>query len=181
MRAWLLMLSFLFLAGCSTMHIEDFRDTQPKFDLEQYFSGHTRAWGSFFDRGGHLKRQFTVDIHGYRQGDDFILDEAFVYNDGERQSRQWRIRSMGDGQYEGRAPDVLGVAKGVARGQALNWRYKLDLPYGDGSISVDFDDWMFLQTEEVLVNRADVSKFGFKVGEVVLFFQRQPDQPDAKP
>ena len=172
-------LLFFLLSACSTMQIEDFRDTKPSFDLERYFTGHTQAYGSFFDRGGTLKRQFVVDIHGYRQGEEFILDEAFEYNDGEKQSRQWRIRALGDGRYEGRAGDVIGVAQGQALGQALNWRYQLNLPFGDGTIAVDFDDWMFLQTEDVLANRATISKWGFRVGEVMLFFQRSSD-PNAQ-
>ena len=172
MRFLLSIVFFFMLTGCSTMQIEDFRESKPHFDLETYFQGKTRAYGSFFDRSGSLKRQFTVEINGYREGGEFVLDEQFLYNDGERQSRQWRIRNLGDGQYEGRAGDVIGVASGVARGQALNWSYKLNLPYGEGTIAVDFDDWMFLQTDQVLVNRATISKWGFKVGEVMLFFQR---------
>ena len=46
------------------------------------------------------------------------------------------------------------------------------LPYRGSEIDVVFDDWMFLQPDDVLVNRATVSKFGFKVGEVTLFFTK---------
>jgi len=155
------------------MKIDDFAKTTPVFDLETYFSGHTRAWGMFEDGSGNIKRQFTVDIHGYHQDGEFVLDESFVYNDGEKQTRTWRIRNLGEGRYEGRAGDVIGVAIGVQRGQALNWRYKLDLPFNDGTIAVDFDDWMLLQPDNVLLNRAKVSKFGFGVGQVTLFFQRK--------
>ena len=52
----------------------------------------------------------------------------------------------------------------------MNWTYTLRLPYRGNEINVKFDDWMFLQTDGVLVNRAKVSKFGLKVGEVTLFF-----------
>jgi hypothetical protein len=48
----------------------------------------------------------------------------------------------------------------------------LRLPYRGKNINVKFDDWMFLQADGVLVNRATVSKFGFKVGEVTLFFTK---------
>jgi len=173
MRILLFGLMFLVLSGCSGMKIQDFANTQPPFDLEQYFTGNTRAWGMFMDRSGAVKRQFTVDIHGYRQGDEFILDESFVYSDGEKQKRTWKISRTADGKYEGRADDVNGVALGEAAGQALNWRYSLNLPMGDGTIAVDFDDWMLLQQDDVLINRAVVSKFGFRVGEVILFFQRK--------
>jgi hypothetical protein len=68
---------------------------------------------------------------------------------------------------------VVGSAEGAAYGQALNWRYTLRLPYRDKTIDVQFDDWMFLQPGGVLVNRATLSKFGFKVGEVTLFFVKR--------
>lgn len=175
MRILLSLILALVLSGCASMNIDDFRGSKPEFDLERYFSGHTRAYGSFFDRGGNLKRQFTVEIQGYRQGEEFVLDEHFSYSDGEKQTRQWRIRAMGDGRYVGRAADVVGDAEGIARGQALNWRYQLRLPWGEGTVDVDFDDWMFLQTEDVIINRAAISKWGLRVGEVVLFFHKQAD------
>ena len=42
----------LMASGCSQMKIEDFAGTEPEFVLEDYFAGHTRAWGMFEDRFG---------------------------------------------------------------------------------------------------------------------------------
>jgi hypothetical protein len=36
-----------------------------------------------------------------------------------------------------------------------------------------FDDWMFRQSEDVVLNRATVSKFGITVGSVTLAFVKQ--------
>lgn len=154
------------------MQPEDFEGTEPHLDLFAYFQGETRAWGIFQDRSGGLKRQFSVDIRGEVAGDALTLTEDFVYADGEIQQRIWRIRRVDQHRYEGRADDVVGIATGLAYGQALNWRYTLRLPYRESEINVQFDDWMFLQADGVLVNRATVSKFGFKVGEVTLFFSK---------
>lgn len=162
----------VFLGGCSAMQPKDFKGTQPHLDLFAYFQGETRAWGIFQDRSGSLKRQFTVAIKGEIEGDELTLTEDFVYADGEIQQRIWRIRRIDQHRYEGRADDVVGTATGLAYGQALNWRYTMRLPYRGTEINVVFDDWMFLQTDDVLVNRATVSKFGFKVGEVTLFFAK---------
>ena len=98
--------------------------------------------------------------------------EDFLYSDGETEQRIWHITRTGDGTYEGRADDVVGVANGVARGKALNWSYDLMLKVGDSRIKVSFDDWMFLQPDGVLINKADVSKFGITIGTVTLFFQK---------
>ena len=154
------------------MKPKDFEGTEPKLDLFDYFAGDTRAWGIFQDRSGNLQRQFTVDIRGEVVGEELTLTEDFEYADGEVQQRIWRIRRIDEHRYEGRADDVVGNASGLAYGQALNWRYTLRLPYRGSEINVKFDDWMFLQTDGVLVNRATVSKFGFRVGEVTLFFTK---------
>jgi hypothetical protein len=154
------------------MQPKDFEGTEPRLDLFDYFAGDTRAWGIFQDRSGNLERQFTVDIAGVVNGDELTLTEDFVYADGEIQQRIWRIRRIDRHRYEGRAADVVGTATGLAYGKALNWRYVMRLPYRGSEIDVKFDDWMFLQTDGVLVNRATVSKFGFRVGEVTLFFKK---------
>ena len=165
----LIVLSML-QGGCSVMQPKDFEGTSPRLELFDYFAGTTRAWGIFQDRSGNLQRQFTVDIRGEVEGDELTLTEDFVYADGETQRRIWRIRRIDGHRYEGRADDVVGTATGLAYGNALNWSYTLRLPYRGNEINVKFDDWMFLQTDGVLVNRAKVSKFGLKVGEVTLFF-----------
>ena len=169
----------LLLTGCNTMKLEDFSDKQPVLVLEDYFAGETRAWGIFEDRFGNLRRQFVVDINGTWQGGVLTLDERFVYSDGETDRRVWRITKTGPGAYEGTADDVVGTAEGRASGNALSWRYTMDLKVGDGSWRVQFDDWMFLQPDGILINRARVSKWGFELGEVTLFFSKDPARTAA--
>jgi hypothetical protein len=44
----------------------------------------------------------------------------------------------------------------------------------DGSTwDVQFDDWMFLMDERVMLNRAVMSKFGIRLGEVTLAFEKR--------
>lgn len=167
------------LTGCGSMKPEQFAEAEPKLRVEEYFLGQTRGWGIFEDRFGDLRRQFVVDIDGAWQGDTFVMEERFRYSDGETDTRTWRIARLGEDRYEGRAGDVIGVAEGVAAGNALNWRYEMDLKVGDGTWRVKFDDWMFLQPDGILVNRARVSKWGIAIGEVTLMFQRWPRQQQA--
>jgi hypothetical protein len=168
----LVLVALLGLAGCSTMKPQDFAGTEPVLTIESYFAGKTKAWGIYQDRFGDLQRQFTVDIDGKWDGQELVLTEDFLYSDGEVDRRVWRIRKLDAHTYEGRAGDVVGTATGVAYGKALNWRYDLNLKYGSGTIRVSFDDWMFLQDKEVMINRATVSKFGLTVGEVTLVFRK---------
>lgn len=169
----LALLASLGLAGCTAVDIQAYAQKTPRFDLFQFFAGKTYAWGQFQDRSGEVIRRFTVTIEGKVTGDQLVLDERFIYDDGQQEQRVWTIRKNAQGQYIGTAGDVIGEATGVSAGNAFNWRYVLDLPYKQSTIHVNFDDWMFMHTPHTMMNKAEVTKFGFKVGEVTLFFSKQ--------
>jgi len=172
-RLTIVALALVTLIGCTQMKPTDFKDTTPRLVLEDYFSGETQASGIFEDRFGTLRRQFTVDITGTWDGRELVLDERFLYSDGERDRRVWRIEKTGPNAYAGRAADVIGTARGEAHGNALNWRYDMDLKIGDGTMRVHFNDWMYLQPSGVLLNRARVSKLGIEIGTVTLAFVKK--------
>jgi hypothetical protein len=172
---WLLpLLAIILGSGCVSNRPEDFAGHQPKLDLYQYFTGQTQAWGLFEDRFGRVKRQFQVAIEGRVEDGELVLEEDFVYDDGQRERRVWRIRGDAAQGYRGRAADVVGEARGQVAGNALNWRYEMDLKIGSGSWRVAFDDWLFLQPGGVMINRATVTKLGFEIGSVTLFFSKPP-------
>jgi len=168
-------LALLLLQGCANMKIENYKDQTPQLDLFTYFEGKTQAYGQFQDRSGRILRRFEVAITGTvnESGDTLTLTELFIYNDGEKQTRVWVIKQISETQFIGTAEDVIGEASGEVAGNALNWKYTLDLPYQDGSIHVQFDDWMYLHNQDVMMNKAEVTKWGFKVGEVTLFFSKK--------
>ncbi len=170
MRYILIILIFFFNSCTSDMNINNFSNTKPEFNLEKYFTGKTEAWGLFHDRFGNLKRSFKVDITGELTGTELILDERFLYDDGEKDQRIWKIKILGNNMYSGTADDVIGEAIGEAKGNALNWKYKLNLKVKNSEIKVDFDDWMFLQDKGVLINRAEVKKWGINIGVVTITF-----------
>ena len=167
---FLLIILLVQLTNCSDMKPEDYINTEPKIKIEEYFLGGVKAWGIFQDRSGKVKRQFTAEMNGSFDNEILILDEDFSWNDGEKQKRKWKIKKVGDNKYEGTAPDVIGIAKGVSYGSAFKFEYNLLIPYKDKKIKVRFDDWIFKQDNKVAINRAIASKFGFKVGELTVFF-----------
>ena len=59
----------------------------------------------------------------------------------------WKIHKTGPHHYEGTFDEIVGVAKGLQYGNALNWNYEMNLKVGDGTWRVSFDDWMFLQPD----------------------------------
>ncbi len=157
------------------MNVKDYKNNEPKFSLFDYFEGQTRGWGMFHDRSGNLKRQFVVDVNGTINADgNLVLEEDFVWSDGEISKRVWTIvkDSENSNKFTGTAPDVVGKAEGGMAGNVLNWKYVLNLPVGDKTYKVNFDDWMFLQPDGVLLNRAKMSKFGFMLGEVFISFKK---------
>jgi len=164
----------LALTSCASPAPADYASQTPALDLKQYFNGKLLAHGIVTDRGGAVTQRFTVALTGTWQGDTGTLDEQFTYSDGRKQTRVWTLQRGADGRYTGRAADVLGEAQGQAAGNALNWRYTLLLPVDGRTWEVQFDDWMFLVDERVMLNRAVFSKFGIRLGEVLLSFQRLP-------
>jgi len=154
------------------MKPENFKGSQETLVLFDYFKGKTTAWGIFEDRFGNIRRQFQVNIKGTIEDEVLTLDEQFLYDDGERDQRIWKIRKTGHKTFEGTAEDVIGTAKGEIQGNALHWQYFLNLKVGNSSYKVHFDDWMFLQPGGVLINKARLSKFGIEIGNVILFFKK---------
>ena len=162
------------LTGCAGPTTSDYASQTPVLDLRKYFNGKLLAHGIATDRGGKVVQRFTVQMTGTWQGDEGTLDEQFSYSDGRREQRIWKLSRQADGRYTGRAADVLGEARGQASGNALNWRYTLLLPVDGRTWEIEFDDWMFQVDDQVMLNRAVMSKFGIRLGEVLLSFQRLP-------
>ena len=165
--------STLLLSGCASQQIETYAQEKPLLDLMQYFTGTLDAYGVFTDRSGTVVKRFTVVMVCTWNGDEGVLDEDFRYSDGSTQKRIWRLRKLGDGRFSGRADDVVGEARGETRGNTFHWTYTLNLPVGGNVFEVQFDDWMYLMTDKVMLNKAAMSKFGVQLGEVTLSFVKR--------
>ncbi len=168
----------LLLGGCASAPAPaDYAAEKPSLDLKTYFNGELLAHGIFTDRSGKLVRRFTVQLKGSWVGDDGVLDEKFSYSDGKQDRRVWRLKKLpdvnGQGRYTGMADDVVGTATGESAGNALRWTYTLRLPVDDKVYEVQFDDWMYLMDEHVLINKAVMSKFGVRLGDVTLSFYKK--------
>ena len=161
------------LAGCAGPQVSDYAQQRPALQLDRYFNGRIRAHGIFQKRGGEVVRRFTVVMDCHWEGNQGGLDEAFSYSDGSTSRRVWRLTKHEGGRYTGRADDVVGEAAGQESGNAFRWNYTLRLPVDGKEYEVQFDDWMFLVDERVMLNRATMSKFGITLGEVLLSFTKE--------
>ncbi len=175
MKTWraALALMLFVLAGCGTVTVEDYRNERPVLDLRRYFDGTIDAWGVFQDRSGKVVKRFYVRIDAKWVGDTGTLDENFEYSDGSRSQRVWTITRLDEHRYRGTAADVVGEARGEAYGNALRWQYVMNLEVDGKTWAVDFDDWMYLMDDRVMLNRSVMSKFGIHLGEVTLSFSKR--------
>lgn len=161
------------LAGCASPQVDDYAGGQPVLDLRKYFNGPVDGWGLFSDRSGRVVKRFHVAMQCRWTGDDGTFEEDFSYADGSRERRVWQVRRLGEGRYSARAGDVVGEASGQERGFAAQWRYTLRVPVNGTPYEFQFDDWMYLVSDTVLLNKARMSKFGVDLGEVTLAFTKR--------
>ncbi len=170
-------LALTLVAGCAGPQIADYANEKPTLDMRTYFNGKIDAYGVFTDRSGKVVKRFTVVMDCSWSGppgqEVGVLDEAFTYSDGTKDRRIWTLKRSADGKYTGTASDVLGTANGEVQGNAFRWAYTLKLPVDGKIIEVQFDDWMYLMNDKVMLNLAEMSKFGFKLGEVNLTFVKR--------
>lgn len=157
--------------GCSAIDMKQYSSNSPQLDLYSYFIGETTGWGIVQDRKGVLTRQFVVHINGtVSQNGDLVLEERFDWIDGEKSTRTWVLQKSDPHSFTGSAEDVSNSATGTLYGNVLNWTYQLLLEVDSTTWKIRFDDWMFLVSENLLLNKATMTKFGFKVGEITIVF-----------
>lgn len=161
--------------GNETMPVRD----GSLFELTRFLDGRSFAWGVFEDRFGRVRRRFTVELMGKWQGDAFHLAEHFTYEDGSRETRVWRVVPTGGGHFTATCADCVGMARGSCDGDTIRMSYRFRLKLDTREINVDFDDRIYRIGDRIAVNRATMSKWGVKLGEASLFFQRDDAQAAA--
>ena len=165
-------LVFPFITGCSNSSMENVVSKNLSFDLLEYFDGETTAWGLIVDRFGNLQRTFKVRLNGNIENKQLLLKEYFTYNDGETEYREWIITKTETGTYEGKSKDTIGVAKGKQDGNTMRMVYDTTISIGETDIRVSFDDRFVKADNKVVINRAEIFKWGIKIADVTIFFSK---------
>ncbi|AZT85703.1 DUF3833 domain-containing protein [Marinobacter sp. NP-4(2019)] len=163
---WLLLT--VILAGCAGPTLDDYGDRHPQLVPDRFFDGELSAQGVVKDWSGKVIRTFDADIDASWDARGVgTLDEVFRFDDGEVQTRTWTL-TPSDAGYHADAGDVVEPGTMRWQGNAIHMNYVLRVSYGDGTIDVRMDDWMYLVTPDTLINQTTMSKWGVDVGEVVL-------------
>lgn len=147
-------------------------DRPESFRLESYFQGDTLGHGVIHDRFGRLIGEATAEMTGYWRDEAFILEELFRYADGRVQERIWTVQVEGERRYSITAPEMVGGGTGLAQGHGLRMKYRLRLPVGGRNLVLSFDDRMYLQGQDVVINTNTARKFGVVLARISFAFQR---------
>lgn len=141
--------------------------------VEYFLAGRTRGEGIFRDFTGRVRRRFTITLDGHVEGGALVLSENFLFDDGETEQRVWRIYAHGGGAYSATADDLIGEARGRVRAGALRWSYLFSLKLGAKRLRVRFHDAFVQVADDILLNEARVTKFGFEIGRTTILIRRE--------
>ena len=166
----------IWLTACGSTSVDDYQAREPAFAPEDFFNGALTAHGVVKDFSGTAIRHFSADIVGCWSDGVGTLDEDFVFDDGEQQTRIWTLTPNGDQTYIGTAGDVVGEGLARWQGNAMFLDYTLQIELEDGPIDVKIDDRMYRVSDNVVINESKMRKFGFGVGEIVLTLIRHPEE-----
>ena len=131
-----------------------------------------------FNEGTRFKNRseisdFKMDhlVH-FKDGSYALVAEQFIFDDGEKQSRTWKIKLSDDNNFIASAGDVVGEATGRQYGNTLRMDYVLRTPVGEKTYDLTIEDWIYLIDEQHAINESKLKKFGVTVGYLTLGFNK---------
>jgi len=167
----------LLVSACATAPgIPDTEREVVKLIPERDLIGDLVGRGEFSAING-TNRSFTAYLDGSWDGETLTLVEDFEYDDGQTDQKTWRLTKVSDTRYVGTREDVIGTADGYLDGDAFRLEYTVRLQGEDGDegMKVAFKDVLVRRPDGVIVNEANIGKWGFKVGEVSLTIEPDAD------
>lgn len=162
------------LSACSD-DINQYQGKQPTLDLPTYLQGKIEGDGIIQNWRGHVVKSFHFSAEANWQDNICTLDEHMTYDDGSADHRIWHIEKIDDHHYQANTKDVIGKAMISVQGNAMQWRYQMDVKVKDSTYRLKFDDWMYLVNNDTLINKNRFKKFGITVGSLTLFMHKVPE------
>lgn len=170
--------AFALVAACASRPPVPDDAAGDAFVIERDLAGAHVARGEFKSITG-VHRTFTAKLTGTWDGETFTLVEDFVYDDGEKDQKTWKLERIAPGEYAGTREDVVGTARGYQDGRAFRLEYDVVLPSENGNgRKVRFRDVLVKDRGGRVLNTATVGWFGLRVGSVSLVME--PAQEDAE-
>jgi hypothetical protein len=148
-------------------------DSSKVLSIAEYFEGDTLAYGILEDFFGRPTRRFKVKMQGHWEGTKGVLNEEFLFDDGELQKRTWNFEHIAPNQFIGSAADVIGLAKGNELPGEINMSYTLRVPVDKKNYDLKFDDRLYIIEDNIVLNKAKMKKFGITVATLTLVFTKK--------
>ena len=161
--------------GFSAQKPADYAGNTPAFDVRRHLSGPMLCEGVIYGPMGRVASRFVAKMQGDWQGNSGTLTEAFRYDSGMEQTRQWSLTIGNDGSIRAEAPDLIGTGHGQAEGAAVMLRYRIRLEKSAGGHVLDVTDWMYLMENGTIINRSQFRKWGIQVAELVATMRPMPE------
>ncbi|MEO9275223.1 DUF3833 domain-containing protein [Marinomonas sp. 5E14-1] len=168
----LVVICLFILSACSAPDVSLYASNEPKFELEEFFSGSLTAHGILKNRSGEVIRYFNAILEGRWENGVGTLTEEFLFDDGEIQNRTWTMTPDEKGQYIATANDVTGFGEVKIAGNALFMDYILQVSYKGDTLEVKVDDRMYMVKDGVVMNESVMTKFGFEVGYLSIMIKK---------
>jgi len=146
---------------------------RPQLKLEDFFDGSVKGFGFTHTRFGNLAQQFDISADGQWNAEKqaLALTEIYQFDDGHSDELKWQITKLSDSRYRGVEDCLKGEAEGEQSAHHFRWRYVRDVPQKGGKTTrLTFDDCFYLQSPNLLMARASVSRFGFEVGIITVSY-----------
>jgi hypothetical protein len=149
-----------------------FENTRPIFDPLKFYTGHTRSWGVFENRGGEATQHPTTETWGRVVNGELRMEQDLYIGNKPRQHRSWRMRQIDEHHFEATANDIIGTVHGETSGNAFLWSFTLALKPGNPLFNVQMTQHMYLQPDgKTVINRDTIHKFGILLAEVTEQFR----------
>lgn len=172
--------ALLALGACATRPSVPRAAADSPLVIERDLVGRTIARGEFRAITG-VRRAFTATIDGTWDGEVLTLVEDFVFDDGARDRKTWRLRRVAPGRFIGSREDVVGEALGFQDGNVFRLEYDMRLPSENGAgRRVRFRDVLALTRDGAVLNRANVGFWGLRVARVELTMRREGEALPAQ-
>jgi hypothetical protein len=173
-KQWLLTAFFpIALSACGNVAPIDYAAETPVLKFNSFLQGKLTGWGVFANRDGKVTKRFRIDMIADWQGDVGKFTEHFSFNDGTKQTREWLLTRIDDHHFTGKANDSVGAGRGESWGNTMHWNYTINTQTDSGNYDLDYDYWMYLIDDNTLINRATLSKLGFRLGDITVTFHRK--------
>lgn len=168
----ILILASFSIASCSNSTLKQYANQNPKIDIKTYFNGDIESWGFVEDEDGKVTRRFTAKINGKWSGSKGVIQEEFIFNNGEKDGRTWMVTVDDGNNFTAIAHDIIGSAKGSGYGNTIAINYVLTVLEGKNKSNVSTKDMVYLIDDRSAISVARMSRFGFKKGKIVTSYRK---------